>query len=230
VIADPATSAKVVAPAAERNKGPILDVLRGYLGATAADGRQDAPASILEVASGSGQHAAAIVAALPHVTVQPTDCVAAGFPSIAAYRDELPPAVSARLRDPVLLDAADASSWARLSPSCFDAVLCVNMLHIAPPECTPGLLAGAARVLRPGGLLFIYGPFTRHGAFTTDSNAAFDAKLKSMDPRYGLRDLDAIVAEAAAASAGGGERPGLAFEAAVDMPANNFTLVLRKVG
>ncbi len=174
-----------------------------------------APATVLEVASGTGQHAAAFAKAFPHLTWQPTDRDNDLFGSVAAWGEGIP-----NVQPPALLDAsAPAATWP-VGPGTCAAALCVNMTHISPWEATQGLLTGAGEVLAPAGRLFIYGPFKVDGRPTTDSNAAFDARLRGQDPRWGLRDVADVDAAAAAA--------GLVREEKLDMPANNFVLVYRK--
>src|SRR5512139_995291 len=162
--------------AADRNKQPILEELRQLL---PPRGR------VLEIAAGTGQHAVHFAAALPGIRFLPTDPDAASIGSIIARRlDSALP----NLDEPRRLDVLDAD-W-QLDPD-FDAVLCINMIHISPPETTPALFAGSRRVLRPAGpgLVVLYGPFREGGAHTAPSNAEFDAYRKARDPRWGVPDL-----------------------------------------
>lgn len=194
-------------PATARNRQPILDVLRPRL---AEDAR------VLEVASGAGEHAVFMAAALPGVRWQPSDPDAEARASIAAWCDA---AGLMNLEPPLALDAADPAAW----PSGpFEAVVCINMVHISPWAATEGLMAGAARVLAPGGSLFLYGPYIEADVPTAPSNLAFDASLKARDPAWGLRDLAAVKALAAA--------HGLAFAERIAMPANNLVAVFKKPG
>lgn len=189
-------------PAAERNRGPICDVLRRVL----------PPGLLLEVASGTGMHGAWCAPRLPHVTWQPTDADDAARASIAAWRE----AVDApNLLPPLRLDVT--GPWPVAAAS---AVLCCNMIHISPWACTEALLAGAARVLPPGGPLVLYGPMIRDGVVTAPSNLDFDASLRARDPRWGLRRLDDVLHAAAA--------HGLTFDELIEMPANNVMVVLRR--
>jgi SAM-dependent methyltransferase len=202
--------AKQVAPAAERNKGPIIEVLQRLAGGDAV--------RMLEVASGTGQHAAHFVSQLPAVSVQPTDFAPDALASIAAYRAE---AGEGRLLEPRRLDMLDRSSWEWVEEGrAFDLVFCANMIHISPPATTPALLEVSARALRAGGLLVLYGPFNVGGAFTSPGNEAFDAKLKAMNASYGLKDVADVSALA--------EGAGLHLREVVEMPANNKTLVFVK--
>lgn len=157
----------LIAPAAARNRDPILRILRQVLLERG---------TVLEIASGSGEHAVHFAARLPHLIWQP---------SISARRA----AVNlSNLLAPIQLDV-EATEWPITSA---DAVVCINMLHIAPWSVTEGLLAGAGRVLPAGGVLYIYGPFQENGRHTAPSNAAFDASLRARNPDWGVRDLDKI--------------------------------------
>ena len=170
---------------------------------------------VLEVASGSGQHAAFFAERMPHLRWQSSEQDSAQFASIAAWAEES--GVAAPL-PPVRLDAT-ADDW---SVGRFDAVFCANMIHIAPWQACLGLLRGASRHLLPDGLLLLYGPFREGGAHTAPSNAAFDESLRARDPRWSVRDLEAI--EAAALE------QALALQECVTMPANNRILVFRRDG
>lgn len=192
-------------PAAERNRGPILEVLRRVLPAT---GRA------LEVASGSGQHAAFFAAALPGWTWIPSDPDPQAAPSIAAWCAE---AGLANVRPALQLDVHRAPPWPGV-PLGLDAVYCANMLHIAPASAGPALLRGAAAHLAPSGRLLLYGPFLEQGVPTAAGNQAFDADLRARDPAWGLRWLHELLASAAAC--------GLVLQERVAMPANNLLLVI----
>jgi len=192
------------APATARNRDPILAVLRQHVPETGL---------LLEVSAGTGEHAAYFAAAFPGLVWQPTDPDPGARASIAAW------ARSAKLntlRPPLDLDAA-AEAWPVARA---DAVLCINMIHIAPWAAGLGLLRGAARILPPGGPLILYGPYKQGGAHTAPSNEAFDAGLRAQDPSWGVRELEVVTAEAAS----------LGFEApaVVEMPANNLMLIFRR--
>jgi len=196
------TNPRLDAPATARNREPILTVLRRVL----------PPAGVvLEIASGTGQHAAFFAAALPGVEWQPSDPDPAHRASVAAWTAEVP-----NVRAPLDLDAT-RHLWPLARA---DAVLCVNMIHIAPWQACLGLLEGAAGVLPAGAPLVLYGPYRRGGAHTAPSNAAFDADLRARNPAWGVRDLEAV--QAAAADAG------FALAEVVEMPANNLTVVFRR--
>ncbi|MDR2216664.1 MAG: DUF938 domain-containing protein [Nevskiaceae bacterium] len=194
--------------AAERNKQPILEELLSVLPHSG---------QVLEIAAGTGQHAVHFAAALPGVTFTPTDPDADALRSISARR-----AASglANIEAPRRLDVLDAD-W--LLPPHFDAVLCINMIHISPPQTTPALFAGADRVLRAdgAGLLVLYGPFREGGVHTAPSNAAFDEWLKARDPRFGVRDLDEVSAIA--------EAQGFGRLRVSRMPANNLLVAFKRL-
>jgi hypothetical protein len=199
----PAVAGKRHAPATQRNRDAIVTVLREVLPSSGL---------MLEVASGSGEHAVHFAAAFPALDWQPTDPDPAALASIAAWRAE---ANLPNLRPPLQLDAS--TDWPIAQA---DAILCINMIHISPWEATLGLLKGAGATLPPGGLLYLYGPYTRDGVETAPSNLAFDASLKSRDPRWGLRAVEDVIAAAKA--------EGLEFEQMIEMPANNLSLLFRK--
>lgn len=188
---------------AERNKQPILDVLRPLL---PAQGRA------LEIASGTGQHVTWFAAHLPQWTWQPTDLHADSFPSITARVDD------GRLRNvqpPLLLDLL-APAWPTEGEN-FDLVYCANMLHIAPWACCASLMQGAARHLATGGRLVTYGPYLEDEVPTSQGNLAFDQSLRARDPTWGIRRREEV--EEAA------QRAGLMLAARHAMPANNLLLV-----
>ncbi|MDK2761726.1 MAG: class I SAM-dependent methyltransferase [Sphingopyxis sp.] len=197
--------AKRHAPATLRNRDAIVDVLSDWLPAT---GR------VLEVASGSGEHAVHFAGAFPNLAWQPSDPDPAGLMSIAAYRTE---AGLANLAAPVALDAA-SDVW---PVERADAMLCINMVHISPWEATVGLFAGAARLLPPGAPLILYGAYIEAGFAAAESNLAFDVNLRARDPAWGLRDLDMVKAAA--------QQAGLLFDERRAMPANNLMLLFRRV-
>lgn len=189
---------------ADRNKGPILAVLERVLPRTGC---------VLEIGSGTGQQVAHFGAALPRLTWQPSDPDPEFRKSvemwIAAERLE-------NVRAPIELNVL-ARPWPVTRA---DAIVCINMIHVAPWAATEALLNGARDVLPEGGVLLLYGPYRRFGGHTAPSNAAFDAQLRAQDPAWGLRDLEAVVELAAAA--------GLQLAEVVEMPANNFSVVFRK--
>ncbi|MEL7689300.1 DUF938 domain-containing protein [Citromicrobium bathyomarinum] len=192
-------------PAAQRNRGPIADVLADEL---PHGGR------VLEIASGTGEHVVHFAARFPNLDWQPTDPQEDAHASIAAYRDA---AGLDNIMPPVALDAASVE-WPL---DAADAIVCVNMVHISPWEATEGLFAGAARLLPlHDGPLVLYGPYLEEDVETAPSNLAFDESLKARDPRWGLRELADVDALAA--------RNGLRRTRRVAMPANNLVLVYRR--
>jgi SAM-dependent methyltransferase len=195
------TGERLSSPAAERNREPILEVLREVLPERGL---------VLEVASGTGEHSAHFARALPGLRFQPSDPDAAALRSIEAWRNE---AALDNLLAPVALDAS-ASEWPVGSA---DAILCINMVHISPWSATEGLIRGAGRLLPVGGPLILYGPYRRAGLPTAPSNEAFDESLRSRNFEWGLRRLEDVVALAGA--------HGLELERVVEMPANNIVAV-----
>lgn len=190
-------------PAPERNKDPILEVLRRVLPASG---------TVLEIASGSGQHAAYFAAQLPALTWQPSDLDEANLVSTRAWVTE---AALPNLRAPLALDVC-SPDW---GVGTVDAIFNANMIHIAPWECCEGLIAGAGRHLSTHSVLVLYGPFRIGGEHTSESNAEFDASLRSRDPRWAVRDLEAVSELAA--------RVNLKLHERIAMPANNQTLIFR---
>jgi len=202
----PTPSGGLSSPAVARNVGPILAVLKAHL---PTSGR------VLEVAAGSGEHAVAFARALPGLDWTPADPSPEARASIRAWADA---AGLSNLRPPLALDAADPTTWPE-DP--VDAVVCINMVHISPWTATEGLMAGAGRLLAsPGGLLALYGPYRESEAALAPSNAAFDESLRARDPAWGLRDREAVVAEARAR--------GLQLTLRLAMPANNLMLLFRR--
>jgi SAM-dependent methyltransferase len=193
-------------PSTARNREPILAVLAPRL----APG-----ARVLEVASGAGEHAVFLSAALPEVSWQPSDRDAEALASIAAWRAQTG---LANLAEPIRLDAADAATW---PTTAFDAIACINMVHISPWAATEGLIAGAARLLTAGGKLLLYGPYIQADVPTAASNLSFDESLKARDPAWGIRNLADVIALA--------EARGLRFAERIAMPANNLVVVFEKL-
>lgn len=199
------------APATARNREPILAVLARWLPATG---------TVLEIASGTGEHAAFFAPRLAGAGLagagliwQPSDRDPSALASIAAWVAE---AGAPNLRPPLRLDVREQPWPVEQAAAVFSA----NMIHISPWDCCLGLMAGAGRILPPGGVLILYGPFRLGGRHTAPSNAAFDADLKARDPAWGVRDLEAVGAAAEAA--------GLDHLATEPMPANNLSVVWRK--
>ena len=191
-------------PSGERNKQPIAEVLRRLL----------PPAgTVLEIASGTGQHVVHFARALPGLIWQPSE---ADDALCEAIRERLRAAALPNVREPLLLDVCN-DGWVSMAA---DAIVCINMIHIAPWSATEGLLRHASRLLEPGELLILYGPFKQSGRHTAPGNAAFDASLRAQNPDWGVRDLDEVTKLA--------ETYGFEQAEVVVMPANNLTVVFRR--
>lgn len=201
------TKRKHHAEAAARNTGAILDVLRRFL---------PERGQALEIASGTGQHAAAFAEAFPEIEWQPSDPSVEARDSIAAWAAE---SGLGNLRQPLELDVARSGWQADIEPG-LDVVVCINMIHISPWAACEGLMAGAGRLLRQGGLLYLYGPYKQDGEHTAPSNASFDESLRSRNPAWGVRDMADVAALAGA--------HGMELEDRVAMPANNFSVIFRR--
>lgn len=197
------------APAAARNRDPIVEVLRGVL---------PARGTVLEIASGTGEHVVHFAEAFPDLVFQPSDPDLDVRESIAAWIDF---ANLTNVRAPLALDAASPAWEVPLDVrETLVALVCINMIHISPWTATLGLMRNAGQLLPSGGVLYLYGPYKRDDAHTAPSNAAFDASLRSRDPAWGVRDLDEVTRVAVAA--------GFMREAIVEMPANNLSVVFRR--
>lgn len=191
-------------PSAERNKGPILDVLARVLPTRGV---------VLEVASGTGQHVIHFAKALPGLTWQPSDPDPELRESIAQRLGE---EKLANVNPPIELDVTRLP-WPLQTA---DAVVCINLIHVAPWSATLALLEGTKALLPAQHVLFLYGPYRRHGQHTSKSNEQFDSDLHAQNPEWGLRDLEAV-SETAASS-------GFVLAEIVEMPANNFSLVFKR--
>jgi SAM-dependent methyltransferase len=201
--------ARQFSQSAARNCGPIREVLTRVL---------PKKGIALEIGSGTGEHVISFAKALPGIVWLPSDPDSASRASIRAWSvtEGL-----ATVRAPVSVDVRD-EIWGVEDDAPFDAMISLNMVHIAPWEAALGLLAGAGRLLKPDGVLVFYGPFMLGGTHTASSNAAFDADLKRRDRRWGVRDVDDLVGAAAP--------HGFELLELVEMPANNLSLVFVKVG
>ena len=203
-MSSPAFPVAQLAPAVARNRDPILAVLRRFL---------PDHGTVLEIASGTGEHAAYFATHLPHLTWQPTDTDPDALASIAAHRAT---ANAPNLRAPIEIDVT-APVWPVTRA---DAVVSINMIHISPWSAAQGLMTGAAKLLAASGVLYLYGPYKENGVHTAPSNAAFDASLKARDPRWGVRDVGDVRKLA--------DGHGFDFVERVAMPANNLSLVFRR--
>lgn len=220
------------APAADRNKVAILEVLKTHL-----PDDPKATGVVLEVASGTGQHAAYFSDALTHLLWQPTDITPERLASISAWAEDCD---HDRLLAPRHLDVSSprwhevwqsnakartaatptAASANVAPPPQVVAVVSINMIHIAPWQAAVGLITGAGALLPPGGVLMLYGPFRRYGEHTAPSNAAFDASLRARDAAWGVRDLEEVTRL--------GDRHNLSVQRVIDMPANNLSVIFEK--
>jgi SAM-dependent methyltransferase len=196
---------KLESPATARNREPIADVLARFL---------PSQGLVLEIASGSGEHAVHFAKRFSSLHWQPTDQDPRALASIAAYQAE---AGLPNLLPPLELDVT-RTPWPLAHDA--DAIVCINMIHISPIEAMEQLFTGASRVLPADGLLFLYGPYRFHGTFTAPSNEAFDQSLRSRDPRWGVRDIREINAAAT--------RTGFGLVDTIAMPANNHSLIFRR--
>ena len=196
--------ARLSSPSAARNREPIM----AALGERLSQG-----AHVLEIASGTGEHALAVVTARPDLSWTPSDPDPASRASENAWAED----AAGRIRPALDLDVSAADWWRALEP--VDAIYCANMIHIAPWEAAEGLFEGAAHLLSDQGALYLYGPFLE-GEQTAPSNLAFDASLKDRDPRWGVRDLEAVDALAG--------RCGLQRTDRLQMPSNNLLLTYKR--
>ena len=194
-------------PAALRNREPIAAVLAEHLPEQGA---------VLEIAAGAGEHAVHLARRFPALRWTPSDADGGALAVLAARREA---EGSANLQPPLRLDVS-AAGWERSAGGAFDAVVCINMIHIAPWAATEGLFTGAATLLSTGGVLFLYGPFLEDDVATAASNLAFDASLKARDARWGLRRLEDVTRLA--------EAHGFRRTARVSMPAENLSVAFRR--
>ncbi|MRG71132.1 DUF938 domain-containing protein [Alphaproteobacteria bacterium HT1-32] len=194
------------APATERNREPILAVLKTLI---------TGPATILEIASGTGQHAVWFAGRLPDVTWIPSDADEEMRASVAAW------ARREKVRNIALPPRVIDARARRWNMESVDGVYCANMIHISPYSACEGLIKGAGACVRPGGFLMLYGPYKVEGEHTAPSNASFDETLRSQNADWGIRDLEAVTALAEAA--------GFEPEEPVEMPANNLSVIFRKL-
>lgn len=199
---EPSAEAKRTAPATERNRDAITHVLKGCL---------PAQGTVVEIASGTGEHIVHFAAQFPHLMWQPSDSDPLALASIAAWRAE---SGGDNLLAPVEVDAA--ADWKVPDIS---AILCINMVHISPWEATKGLMRNAGRLLPKGGVLYVYGPFRQQNRPTAPSNEEFDRNLKSRNSQWGLRLVEDVAQEASLRA--------LHLDQIIEMPANNLSLLFR---
>jgi Protein of unknown function (DUF938) len=193
------------APATLRNRDFILEVLRGVLPTTGV---------ILEIASGSGEHVVHFARNFPGLVFQPSDSEPDAVQSVAAW---VKATGVTNVRAPIVLDAS-RTFWPIASA---DGIICINMVHISPWDATLGLIRGAATILPPASPFYLHGPYKREGFATAPSNQAFDRSLRDHNPTWGLRDLEAVAALALSV--------GFSAPVVTDMPANNLSVVFRRM-
>ncbi len=203
---DAAPGERLHTPAALNNREPILRVLRRLL---------EPGQNVLEIGSGTGVHVAYFAREFPQVRWRPSDPDGAMRASVAAWCSDL----GKTAEPPLDLDVRNDGWWHDVGGT-VDAVLSINMLHVAPPDAFAGLAGGSAALLEAGGLLILYGPFRFNGQCCGTGNERFDAMLRSQNPAWGLRDLNDIAAQ--------GAKAGFTLERVVDMPAGNHMLLLRR--
>jgi len=200
---------KLYSGPAERNTGPILDILKRIV--------PTAPGRVLAIAEGSGQHVIAFAAVFGHLRFLPTEIEDTALKSIQAYTED---AGLSNVEAPVLFDVVDPDWDAVTKGGAYDVMYVVNLCHIAPWAATEGLMAAAARLLKPSGTLLVYGPFKVDGGFSSEGNKGFDERLRQRNPEWGYRDVKEVQDAGAA--------KGLAFKEAVEVPANNLVLLFSK--
>ncbi|XP_043287791.1 methyltransferase-like 26 [Venturia canescens] len=202
---------KLIYPAADRNKDPILSVLKRFI-------RPGANQALLEIASGSGQHVAHFAPHFPQVTFFPSECEDRLLESISAHTSGL-----SNVRPPSLIDSStDYYNWPsiKFQENSLDYIYCANMIHISPYRCTIGLFKNAGALLKNNGFLFTYGAYAIDGKLSPESNVRFDESLKSQSPEWGIRDLRELEALA--------NSNHINLVEVVDMPANNKTVIWQK--
>ncbi|XP_060822917.1 methyltransferase-like 26 [Bombus pascuorum] len=202
----------LIYPAAERNKNPILSVLQKYI--------QHGPdKTFLEIASGSGQHIAHFATRFPQISFYPSEYESRLFESIAAHTNGL-----INVKDPLKIDiTTDFHTWGNniFKEANIDYIYNANMIHISPYQCCVGLFNNAGKLLKDDGILFTYGPYAIDGKITPESNVNFNKSLKLQDSNWGLRDINDLKALA--------EKNGIKLINVIDMPANNKTIIWKKM-
>ncbi|XP_058058001.1 UPF0585 protein CG18661 [Anopheles bellator] len=210
---------KLPNPAGERNKDPILSVLKRFLNKTKPN------LQLLEISSGVGLHSSYFAPHFPNITFQTSEYDTTLFDSIQAYQRD---AGSVNVLPPIFIDVSqpladwenDANIEQSTSTARFDYMLNINMLHISPLECAIGLFKNAGLLLKPDGLLITYGPYAVDGVLVPESNVRFDKSLQERDDRWGIRDTSVLKKLA--------DRSGITLEEMIDLPANNKCLIWKK--
>ncbi|XP_063548493.1 UPF0585 protein CG18661 [Cydia strobilella] len=206
---------KLIYPAASRNQEPILQVLKRFVICDVDSIEDDSPL-FLEIASGSGQHLAHFAPNFPGVKFQPSDYDKSVLGSIAYYANNCP---TKNIHQPIHINICDSLA-SHFEANSIDYIYCANMIHISPFECTLGLFKNAGIFLKSDALMITYGPYSKDGVITPESNIEFDAGLRARDPSWGLRDLSELIKL--------GEENNLSLIDTIEMPANNKTLIWKK--
>ncbi|XP_045503134.1 methyltransferase-like 26 [Colias croceus] len=207
---------KLIYPAASRNKEPILQVLKRFI-LCDVDQIEDESPLFLEIASGSGQHVAHFAPNFPGVKFQPSDIDMNLFGSISYYANHCH---TKNILQPILLDVRNKFSNYGFEESTIDYMYSANLIHISPYECTIGLFQNAGSYLKSEALMITYGPYSKDGVITPQSNIDFNASLKARNPSWGLRDISDLIKL--------GEDNNLSLIDTVEMPSNNYTLIWKK--
>ena len=199
--------ARQYAPATQRNREPILEILSKII---------PERSNILEIASGTGEHAVFLASRLQSCRWIPSDLNSDALQSIISWKDARP---VDNLESPLLIDVTQ-SNWHSQVAERVNAIVNINMIHIAPWQACTGLIAGARQILPPGGILYLYGPYKRNGEHTAQSNASFDRSLRDRNSLWGVRDLEAVVATA--------RTQGFKLQQVINMPANNLSVIFSR--
>ena len=200
--------ARQYAPATQRNREPIFKILSEVI---------PKKSNILEIASGTGEHAIFLAERLQSCRWIPSDLNSGALQSIISWKDACP---VDNLESPLLIDVSQDNWQQQVANREINAIVNINMIHIAPWQACTGLIAGASEVLPPGGILYLYGPYKRNGEHTAESNASFDRSLRDRNSLWGVRDLEEVVTTAQAQS--------LKLQQVVDMPANNLSVIFSR--
>ncbi|XP_041975748.1 methyltransferase-like 26 [Aricia agestis] len=211
-----ANNEKLIYPAANRNKEPILQVLKRFI-ICDFDEIEDESPLFVEISSGSGQHVAHFAPHFPGVKFQPTEFDKSLFGSISIYASSCP---TKNILQPILVDISTPLSHFGFLENTIDYMYNANMIHISPYECTIGLFENAGKYLKPEALLITYGPYAKDGKISPQSNVEFDASLKYRNPLWGLRDINDLIKL--------GDQNDLCLIDTVEMPSNNLTLIWKK--
>lgn len=206
----------MIYPAANRNKEPILQVLKRFISSDTDNIEEESPL-FLEIASGSGQHLAHFAPWFPGVKFQPTEVDENLFGSISYYANHCP---TKNILQPMLVDICNKFSCYGFNENSIDYMYNANMIHISPYECTVGLFENAGTYLKNDALMITYGPYSKDGVITPQSNIDFDASLRARDPSWGVRDITALIKL--------GEENSMSLIDTIEMPSNNKILIWKK--